>query len=474
MRTGAADVKCYAGFDNVWGANMIGRKLAGLTKGNTLEQRAMRSSVLNVASFGAYQGLRLLSNLILTRILFPEAFGMMALVTVFMVGLANFSDMGTSPAIMQNKRGDDPDFLDTAWTLHVIRGGFLWLAACLLAYPVSVFYEEPDLLWYLPAASLMLVLNGFNPTKFETANRHLRAGRVALVEILTQVAGLIVAIALAWLTRSVWALVVSGIVGAAVQLGLMHYLIEGRSNRFRLERAATKELFHFGKWVFLSTLCGFMIAQGDKVILGKYLSLDQFGIYNIGYFLASFPLLLGWMVIRRVVIPVHRESPPKESRANFLRLRKMRFVVTLLLVSGLVIVAALGPWAVGFLYDDRYVMAGAIVSALAVMQIPQVIVLTYDQSALAEGDSQNFFYLAATRATVMTLSLLVGFEIAGLFGALMAQGIAALSVYPVAVWLARKQGAWDPLHDLVFFVAGGLLGGGVYWLNWAEISSLIQ
>jgi len=453
---------------------MIGRILSGLTKGNTLEQRAMRSSVLNVASFCAYQGLRLISNLILTRILFPEAFGMMALVTVFMVALANFSDMGTSPAIMQNKRGDDPDFLDTAWTLHVMRGGMLWLAACLLAYPMALFYEQPDLAWYLPVASLMLVLNGFNPTKFETANRHLRAGRVALVEILTQVSGLIVAIILAWITKSVWALVISGVVGAAAQLGLIHYLIEGQRNRFRLEKAAAKELFHFGKWVFLSTLCGFMISQGDKVILGKYLSLEQFGVYNIGYFLASFPLMLGWMVIRRVVIPVHRESPPKESRENFLRLRKMRMVVTFLLVAMLVCVSGLGLWLVDLLYDERYQQAGAIVAALAIMQIPQVIVLTYDQSALAEGDSQNFFYLAATRATVMTLALLVGFEIAGLFGALLAQGIASLSVYPMAVWLARRQSAWDPLHDLVFFVAGAVAGGAVYWLHWVEISTLIQ
>ena len=56
------------------------------------------------------------------------------------------------------------------------------------------------------------------------------------------------------------------------------------------ERGAAHELVHFGKWIFLSTVCGFLVAQGDKLILGKYLSLDALGIYNIGYFLASFPI----------------------------------------------------------------------------------------------------------------------------------------------------------------------------------------
>lgn len=455
-------------------ARIAGRLLSRYLRGGGLVHRAARSSMLTVLGFGAYQGLRLASNLILTRILFPEAFGMMALITVFLVGLNMFSDMGVSPAIMQSKRGDEPAFLNTAWTLHIIRGGVLWVAASLLAYPLSLIYAEPALLWYLPVSALTLMVNGFNPTKFESANRHLRTGRVIVVEISTQVIGLIAAISLAWLTQSVWALVVSGIVSSLAQLVFMHVLIPGPRNQFQLERAATHELMHFGKWIFLSTLCGFLILQGDKVILGKYLDLEHFGIYNIGYFLASFPLMLGTMVIRRVVIPIHRESPPRQSRENFLQLRKMRFFATTVLMAMLITVAALGVWLVDLLYDERYLMAGPVVVALACMQVPQIIVLTYDQAALAEGDSQRFFILSAARAVLMTLGLLIGFQAAGLFGALIAQGIAMVVVYPVVIWLARKQGAWDPLHDLVFFVAGGGLAAAVFWLHWAEISTLIQ
>lgn len=445
-----------------------------LTRGSSLIERAIRSSALTVLGFGAYQGLRLLSNLVLTRILFPEAFGMMALVTVFLVGLSMFSDMGVGPAIMQSKRGDEPEFLDTAWSLHILRGGVLFLAASALAYPLSLIYAEPELAWYLPVSAVTLLISGFNPTKFETANRHLRTGRVTLVEIGTQVLGLIAAVTLAYLTRSVWALVISGIVSALSQLVLMHVLIPGPRNRFRLEPAAAKELMHFGKWIFLSTLCGFLIMQGDKVILGKYLGLEQFGIYNIGFFLASFPLMLGQMVIRRVVIPVHRESPPRQSRENFLRLRKMRFYATTVLLCMVLGIAALGVWLVDFLYDERYLMAGPVVVTLACMQVVQIIVVSYDQAALAEGDSQRFFVLSLSKALAMTLGLLIGFQVAGMFGALIAQGISMLVIYPVVVWLARAQGAWDPLHDLVFFVAGGSVGAAVFWMHWADISKLIQ
>ena len=95
--------------------------------------RALRGSALTAGSYAITQGLRLGSNLILTRLLFPEAFGLMALVSVFLVGLAMFSDIGIGPAISHSKRGDEPGFLDTAWTLQVARGVILWLGASALA-----------------------------------------------------------------------------------------------------------------------------------------------------------------------------------------------------------------------------------------------------------------------------------------------------------------------------------------------------
>ncbi|MEM9581457.1 MAG: oligosaccharide flippase family protein, partial [Pseudomonadota bacterium] len=147
------------------------RRAIRLFQGSNLKARALRSSAVTVGGFGASQMIRLASNLILTRILFPEAFGMMALVMVFLQGLAMFSDVGVGPAIMQSKRGDDPSFLNTAWTIQVVRGFVLWIVAALLAWPIAVIYGEPQLLHLLPVAALTLVIAGFTPTRRETANR---------------------------------------------------------------------------------------------------------------------------------------------------------------------------------------------------------------------------------------------------------------------------------------------------------------
>lgn len=446
--------------------------LSRLLRGDSLIARAARSSALTVAGFGASQVIRLATNLILTRLLFPEAFGLMALVSVVLLGLGQFSDVGIGPSIMQSKRGDDPDFLNTAWTIQAIRGTGLFLAACLLAWPAARFYGEPDLMAMLPVAGLTLLITGFNPTSLETAHRHMRLGRLTAIDIMTQIAGVLIAIALAWWLRSAWALVISGVASALVQLWAYRAFLPGIRNRFRWEPAARRELIRFGKWIFLSTVCGFVFSQSDKIILGRYLELGAFGIYNIGYFLASFPLMLGSMVNQKIVIPIYRECPPAESPENFRALRRMRMPMTAALLLLVTAFSALGVWLVGLLYDARYQGAGAVVVLLALMQIPTIIQLTYDQAALAAGDSRRFFVLTLARAVFMVAGLIGGLEAAGLLGAILGQGLARLAVYPVTVWLARRVGAWDALHDALFALLGLLGAAAALWLNREAVLAL--
>ena len=425
--------------------------------------RAMRGSAFTAGSYAIAQVMRLGSNLILARLLFPEAFGLMALVSVVLVGLAMFSDVGVGPAISQHPRGDERAFLDTAFSINVARGVLLWGLTCALAYPMAAIYTAPDLMQLLPAAGITLLISGFNPTRIDTANRHLLLGRVTLLDLISQIIGIGCMVALAFAMQSVWALVIGAIIGSVAKLVITSKWLPGAANSFCWDKAAGRDLIHFGKWIFLSTACGFLLAQGDKAIFGAYLSLTELGVYNIGYFLASFPVLLAGAVVGRIMIPLYRDHPPAASAANFAKMRRLRFGVT---GGTLVLLAALaltGPALVGVMYDARYAGAGAIVVAIACMQMPGVIGMTYDQSALAAGDSRTYFWLIALKALVQTVAFVIGVTMGGLMGALLAQAGAVTLLHPAIVLLARKHRAWDPLHDAVFFGLAAGLAGLVLW-----------
>lgn len=453
-------------------AATINNRMRGALNSGSLTAKVMRSSGLTVAGFGFSQALRLASNLLLTRLLFPEAFGLMALVMVFMIGLQMLSDFGIGPAVMRSERGDEPAFLDTVWTVQIIRGVALFVIGCLLAAPVAAFYGEPILFWMLIVASVQFLVLGLMPTRRETANRHLALGKLTVLEMLSQVISLVVLVGLAFALQSVWALVTGTLIGTCIQVVIMSAFLPGHRNRLHWDKVAAHEVIHFGKWIFLSTIFGFLLAQGDKLILGKFLPLDVFGVYNIGFFLGSFPLMLGLMVTGRVLIPVYRDCPPTGSRANFLRLRVMRVFATTAMLAVLGVIGFGGVWIVDLLYDARYANAGAIVVLIACIQIPIVIGLTYDQAALAAGDSRRFFFVLAYKAVLTLAGLLIGAQLGGLVGALIGQAVATLAAYPALVWLSVRLGVWNPLHDLGFAVVGVILAGSAIWWNWAAVVAL--
>lgn len=442
--------------------------------GKGLISRVMRGSVVTVIGFGGGQGLRLAGNLILTRLLVPEAFGLMALVTVVVIGLKMFSDVGIMQSIMRSPRGDDPEFLNTAWTLDVMRGFIIWGLACLLAWPMAQFYGSPDLQYIVPVAALVLVLAGLEPSNVDSAARHLALGRVTLLDLLSQFIGIVTMVVLALMFRSVWALVAGQLVGAVAKLLLMHFGLPGIRNEFRLERRAVRELVGFGKWVFLSTVAGFLALQGDKLILGKFLTLEMLGIYNIGYFLATVPVMLAYALVGRMVIPVYRETPPAASRANFLLLRRMRFALTGSLVALSALLAVFGVALVEFLYDARYAQSGPILVLLSVAFMVQIIALGYDQIALAMGDSRRFFAVTAARSVLLLGCVLFGVVHFGLIGALLGQGVAFVLTYPVIIWLARRYSAWDPLHDASMAVVVLGVAAVALYINFDAVQALLN
>ncbi len=325
--------------------------------------RAGAASAWVVAGYGAAQVVRFGANLVLTRLLFPRAFGLMLLLNVFLQGLQMFSDFGVGTAVIQSRR-DDPDFVDTAWTIQALRGLALWLATCLLAWPLAALYGEPELAWMLPVAGLSALLDGVSSTALHTANRGLRMGRLQAIELAAQATAAAVMIAAAWATRSVWALVAGLLTGAAVRSLLSHLALSPRRNRPRWEPAAAASLLGFGKWVFVSSVVTFLAQQGDRLLFGRLLPLPRLGVYNVALSLAEAPSALLSAVSFRVFFPLFselRRTAPDVDAAY------ARASAALGLVGGAGALGLFlaGPLLTAFLYDARYAEASTVVRLLA-------------------------------------------------------------------------------------------------------------
>ncbi len=434
----------------------------------------MRGSLMTAMSFGGHNVLRLASNLVLTRLLFPEAFGLMALVQVVLAGVAMFSDFGIRGSIVQNARGDDPVFLNTAWTLQIVRGILLGLAVFLLAQPMASFYDAPQLAELLAFAAVIPIIQGFNSTRMATAGRHIALGRLTALALVTQAIGIVVMIALAWWFESVWSLIVGTAVGAAAETVLSHVALPGKfRNRLVFEKAAAKELFGFGKYVFIATLASFFIQHGDRAVLGKYVTLEELAIYNIGFFLAMVPLKFARRLNDAVIFPLYSRRPPGDSVVNRRRINRARYLLSLALVCGTAFLGLIGDLMVRVMYDPRYEGGGPILVLIALMSLPQLITLSYERLPLSAGRSGVYAFFMTSRALLLLAFTVVGVIHYGLLGAIVAPLVTWLLIYPVLIWVIRPFKGWDPVHDALFVLITAILVFLLLRFHWETIQPLL-
>src|ERR1022692_93368 len=178
----------------------------------SLEKRAMKGTYFIVVFYGLALTIRFGSSIVLTRLFAPELFGLMALMTTVIVGLTLFSHIGLEDSIIQNPRGDDETFVNTAWTIQVLRGAGLWLLTMVVAWPMLRFYPQIHSFWLLPMLGFCCVIGGFASPKMLTMYRHLGVGRLSLLELLSQIVVFLATLLYAYFSPTIWALLFGRIV----------------------------------------------------------------------------------------------------------------------------------------------------------------------------------------------------------------------------------------------------------------------
>ncbi len=408
--------------------------------GSSLKKKAIWGAAWTLFGYGGSQALRLVSNLILTRLLVPEVFGLMALVTTFQVGLNLFSDIGIRPSIIQNKRGEDPTFLNTAWTLQVIRGFWIWFGCTLIAWPVSRFYGDPRLLWLLPIVALASIFQGFESTALATLNRKMAIGKLTIFEFQNQIVSLTVMIILAWFNRSIWAIVWGMLVGGFVKMLWSHRLVPEHSDRFAWDKESLKELISFGKWIFISTAMTFLAMQADRLILGKLFSFEMLGIYTIAFTFADIPKQILSRLSGQVIFPVfsqQKDIPRQILRAKIL---KKRWIILVGLALGLTFLISFGDLIVYILYDQRYDAAGWMLPILALGIWPLVLSGTIEKALYAFGKPLYSACGYFLKFVYMLIALPLGFSLMGVFGAVIVVALNDIPFYvPVSYGLWREK-----------------------------------
>ena len=416
-----------------------------------LEAKAIIAAIYSVLEYGCGMGMRVISSLVLTRILLPAYFGEMILVSTLIMGINLLSDVGLSPSVIQSPRGDDPLFLNTAWTIQALRGVTLWLVSFLICKPLSLYYHDRSLIYLLPVLALSTLLSGFNNTNLLTLARHMGVRRLFAIDGSTSLITLIATIAWAWKWPSVWAIVGGQIIGTIYRLALSHMssITPGIKNQFAWDKESVHSIVHFGKWIMLGTAFFFFASQADRLILGRLISLTLLGIYGIAYQISDIPRQVLLSLGSRVFYPfiakiIHLPLP--EFREKFLR---YRFLVLLAGGALLSVMVVWGNLLILKLYDSRYHQGNWMIPILAAGLWQTLLYQTTAPVLFSLGKARYNAIGNAAYCVFIVSAIFVGFHLRGMLGAVIAVAAGDLPLYVVIQFGATRERIKPLLQDLV-------------------------
>jgi O-antigen/teichoic acid export membrane protein len=420
-------------------------------------------------SYGAVQFLRLVNNVILTRLLDPTIFGIMSLVIAIRVGMELISDVGVTQNIVSNPRGDDPAFYDTGWTLQAVRGIFLGGLCALLSAPVAHFFDHPELALILPIIAVSFIYGGLDSTARGLLYKQINVARMGMFEVAQAALAIVIYAAAALLFHNVWAVVVGLIATSAVTLICSFMYVPGLRHRFIFDADSARQLLHFGKWVYFSSIVYFFAMNFDRLYFAKQISLAELGIYGIARNLADVVSQLAVRGSSFVLYPTVAAAglAPADLRKRLLRGRRTLLLAAAIGLGGIV---ALSDLIVELLYDPRYQEAGTILPVLC-MGV-WFAILTSTNDAILMGLSRPA-YPAVSNATKL-VTYLVGMPLAfhfyGFMGAVVVIAGGEVVKYLTLWALTHKEHLRFGRDDLALTIAFVLTAWGfrelVHLLGW--------
>ena len=328
--------------------------------------------------------LRLVSNLIMTRLLLPEAFGMMAMAATVLTALTLFTDIGINRSIMREIDGADTRFLRVAWVVKILRslvvaGGVLVAALVLWLLPDGTFpaesvYAQPQMPGLIALIALSPLLLGFASTSRELTIRRLENRRFVVFSFVAQICTVLAMVGFAQISPTVWALMAGMLVNNLMVCCFTHLVLPGPRMAFEWDPEIAERLWHFGKWLIGSSVLTFVARNADKLLLGGFLGAGLFGIYVISQIWIEAGKTLITRLSEGVAFPVVAEimrTRPHELPRLY---RKVQTAVDLFCVSGFLGALILGPLLVDLLYTSDYSLAGRYLQLMS----PSFLMMRYE------------------------------------------------------------------------------------------------
>ena|SRR5690554_2040045 len=372
---------------------------------SSIKRSFITGFIWSFAGQTGYLLVALLTNIILARLLTPYEFGQVGIVMFFIIITKVLTESGLTGALVRKKDATEDDF-STVFIFNLAISICLFLLLLLFSGFIADFYDNKALQNILIALSFILIINAFQFTQNAKIVRDLKFKKQSIYALISVIFSSVIGIILALLDYGVWALVIMQICNAFI-LTLVYWIYEGPIKSFVFKKDSFKSLYKFGVNTTLASLINSVFDNIYNLILGKYFSIQQTGLFYQAKKLQEIPV--GVIKSSTLGVVFSTLSKLQDDREEFKKFYD-RIVTVFTTLVGLIclLIYFYAEQAILLLYGKQWL------GAVFFMQILIIASFFYMQEMLNRvlfkvfDRTDKILYLEIIKKTIQTVTIVVG------------------------------------------------------------------
>ncbi|MEH1875202.1 lipopolysaccharide biosynthesis protein [Nostoc sp.] len=399
-----------------------------------IKGRSVRGGAITMGAQILKFSLNLISNVVLARLLTPEDYGLIGMVTAVIGFVSLFKDLGLSMATVQKEKINHEQVSTLFW-VNVALSVFAALLASALAPGIAWFYHEPRLIWITLALVSGFIFSGLGVQHNALLNRQMHYKALMLNDVISMFLGVIAAIIAALCGLGYWSLVIFPIV-----LGLVNTIGLWMACSWRPSAPAWQSgigsMLAFGGNLTGFTAINYFARNLDNVLIGRFWGTQQLGLYAKAYQLLLLPINQINAPITAVAIPglSRLQHDPQKFRQYYL---KAISVIAFLTMPTIVFMIVASEEIIVFLLGYQWRDASIIFRLLSISALVQPICNTTGWLYISRGRTDYMFRWGLLSSSWLVTSFFIGLPYQA-FGVALSYAIAMLLQAVPCIYFATR------------------------------------
>ena len=408
----------------------------------------MRGLVWVGASQVGLQVTRAIVAIAVARMLTPEEYGLAALALVFSSLVLVFSDLALGAALVQRKTLSAVD-RDTAFWVTAASGVLFTILGVTFAGPLADLYGEPAAAPLLAVLSATFLVAALGAPHQSLMLRDMDFKRVEMLPMFGALVGGAGAVALAASGAGAWAIIAQHVI-ATVLTTLLVWLRSPWRPRFAFSLASLRDLGGFSIYMLGHRMLYYLQTNGDRFLIGRFLSTSALGIYAVAYNTMLVPASKIGGPLQRVFSPAFSriQEEPERIAVAWARVTRILAAVCVPALAGLVVVA---PDFVPLVLGEHWIEAVPVIQILAWVGIVQALQALNSDILMARDRARTLFRFSLVVTASHVIAFAVGLQW-GVVGVAAAYAISTTLVEPIQTVLTARCLGVSPM---VFFRSVG-------------------